>query len=161
MFETIEHLIIKPFKTDISVYPYDLPRELTELRLQLQKANAQAKIIDQKNEVIWNLLNERKSLDKKLIEGIYDIQTSNIIKDMENQTNDEWAVLVDKFQGELSRYQLMCCFCSVVLDPKIVNTPCTGNVQEVEVQTECIEDPPQHIFGRELHFFSKPLLQAI
>ena len=70
MFETIEHLIIKPFKTDISVYPYDLPRELTELRLQLQKANAQAKIIDQKNEVIWNLLNERKSLDKKLIEGI-------------------------------------------------------------------------------------------
>jgi palmitoyltransferase len=35
IYEQIEHLVLKPFKTDIVIYPYDLPRELTELRLLL------------------------------------------------------------------------------------------------------------------------------
>jgi len=33
LYESIEHMIAKPFKTTIDIYPYDLPRELTELRL--------------------------------------------------------------------------------------------------------------------------------
>ena len=33
LYETVEHLVAKPFKITIEVYPYDLPRELTELRL--------------------------------------------------------------------------------------------------------------------------------
>lgn len=35
IYENIEYLVSKPFKVNIDVYPYDLPRELTELRLQL------------------------------------------------------------------------------------------------------------------------------
>ena len=60
LYENIEFLVAKPFKQNIDVYPYDLPRELTEMRLQLQKVNAQKALIDFKNEVIWKLIEEKK-----------------------------------------------------------------------------------------------------
>lgn len=33
LYENIENMVAKPFKVNIDVYPYDLPRELTEMRL--------------------------------------------------------------------------------------------------------------------------------
>lgn len=56
----------KPFKVQIEVYPYDLPRELTELRLQLQRAAAQQHLLEFKNDIIWKLLSE-KQRDESMI----------------------------------------------------------------------------------------------
>jgi palmitoyltransferase len=48
------------------VYPYDLPRELTELRLQLQKAVAQKQLLDFKNEIIWKLMSDKRKDEENL-----------------------------------------------------------------------------------------------
>jgi len=40
LYENIERVSVKPFKSEINVYPYDLPREITELRLYLSKVAA-------------------------------------------------------------------------------------------------------------------------
>lgn len=60
MYENIEFLVAKPFKSNIDVYPYDLPRELTEIRQQLKKVEAQKALIEFKNEVIWKIMEEKK-----------------------------------------------------------------------------------------------------
>jgi len=52
-YETIEQLNSKPFQVNIDVYPYDLPRELTEKRLEMEKARSIEKVVEFKDEVIY------------------------------------------------------------------------------------------------------------
>ena len=51
---------------NIDVYPYDLPRELTEMRLQLQKVHAQKALVKFKDELMWELLKEKKEAEEKV-----------------------------------------------------------------------------------------------
>lgn len=50
----------KPFQTNIDVYPYDLPRELTEKRMELEKVKSIEKVLEFKDEVIYQLLQQRE-----------------------------------------------------------------------------------------------------
>jgi hypothetical protein len=78
---------------------------------------------------------------------------------LEQQTSEEvfeWSKLVDKFQVELERYQVVCCFCGVLLDPKIVNLPCAKNGVGSVITVRVQEQPAQSDFANEKHFFSKP-----
>lgn len=56
LYESIEFLISKVFKVNIDVYPYDLPRELSEKRIQLEKAKALRALLDFKDELIFRLM---------------------------------------------------------------------------------------------------------
>jgi hypothetical protein len=40
LYDNLEYLVTKPFKVSIDVYPYDLPRELTERRMEFEKIKA-------------------------------------------------------------------------------------------------------------------------
>lgn len=53
MYESIEQLNSKPFQVNIDVYPYDLPRELTEKRLEMEKMKSIEKVVEFKDEVIY------------------------------------------------------------------------------------------------------------
>jgi len=48
----------------IDVYPYDLPREVTERKTQLQQALSARGMVDFKNLVIWRLLEEKKTFQQ-------------------------------------------------------------------------------------------------
>jgi len=49
---TIEHALTKPFKTSIEIMPHDLPRELAERRLILDKFESQKELLGLKDELI-------------------------------------------------------------------------------------------------------------
>ncbi len=59
-YENIQQLAAKPFQTNIDVYPYDLPRELTEKRMELEKVKSIEKVLEFKDEVIYQLLQQRE-----------------------------------------------------------------------------------------------------
>ncbi|EGR29141.1 hypothetical protein IMG5_162440 [Ichthyophthirius multifiliis] len=147
--ENIEFLVAKPFKTNIDVYPYDLPRQLTDLRLQLQKADAQNSLIEFKNQIIWKLLEDRKKTE------------IDIKQNMENAANNEiaeWAKLTDKFAQELQKYSLVCYYCGVPMEYNSVNKKCAINVklQEETFQGYTLKVPDAKYNGNHRHFFSKP-----
>lgn len=64
--EEAENLIAKPIKTSVDIYPYDLPRELTERKLILDKNRHWIELMKVKDEAIWNLTQEKKGLRGKL-----------------------------------------------------------------------------------------------
>ncbi|CAD8111607.1 unnamed protein product [Paramecium sonneborni] len=150
IYDQIEYMVAKPFKVQIDVYPYDLPRELTELRLQLQKASAQQQLIEFKNEIIWKLLSE-KQMDEETIKQELERQASEEI--------NEWSKLVDKFSQELKKQQLVCYYCGCKMEKQYVNSICTQNRQEQDYdKVFCNEQPPQNHHATGRHYFADPIL---
>lgn len=56
---TLEHSLTKPFKTTIDVIPHDMPRELAEKIMVLDKFNCQHELLSLKDELIYKLINEK------------------------------------------------------------------------------------------------------
>ena len=54
-------LRFKIFLASIDVVPYDLPRELAEMRSNLEKFKSAQKLVDFKDQVIWKLAKTSKS----------------------------------------------------------------------------------------------------
>lgn len=65
LYEKMIYLVSKPFKTIIDVYPNDLPRDLTDKRLELEKIMAFKEIISFKDELIVMLKNLKEEKLKK------------------------------------------------------------------------------------------------
>ena len=152
--EDVDYCITKQFKVDISVIPNDLPRELAERRVKLQDYEKQKEILKQKNEVILNLVEEKK------------IREVTIKDELDKQTRREitqWVGLVDNYAQELKKFQLICTFCGVHLDPIAVNLDCPKNplisdakdfVPPVHFYSSIV--PPKEFFATGRHFFCKP-----
>lgn len=68
---------------------------------------------------------------------------------------NEWSKLVDQFQAELDRFQLVCCFCGVMLDPQVLNGTCAMNGEEAHPLVPTTPPPPQDCIGTERHYFAK------
>ncbi len=66
LHEDAEQLISKPIKTSIDVYPYDLPREITEKKLILEKNKANIQLLGVKDETIWNLMENKKHIERTI-----------------------------------------------------------------------------------------------
>lgn len=64
--ELISFTLSRPFNTNIVVNPYDLPRELDVIREKLSKAKAQQDVIDFKDEIIKNILQQKEKSEKQL-----------------------------------------------------------------------------------------------
>lgn len=90
-----EYSLTKPFKTSIEVYPHDLPRELAEKRLIIDKYNVQNNLLELKDEMIFKLVNERN------------INHDKEIDQFERNTNvefQEWAQLTDRYASEVNTF---------------------------------------------------------
>ena len=61
--ENVEYIAAKPFKVNIDVIPYDLPRELKEKREQLKKFKIHQELLDFKDSIIWKLYQEKTSIE--------------------------------------------------------------------------------------------------
>lgn len=60
LHDRIEFLIAKPIKLGVDVVADDLPKELTDLRLELSKIEAFRNNLELLNEIIWRQVNHRK-----------------------------------------------------------------------------------------------------
>ena len=151
----IERSMTKPFKVDIDVYPHDLPRELAERRVNMERLETQAQLVKLKDDIIWHLIQEKKKKEN--------IAISDLDKATQKEMN-EWARLTDKYAQELMKYQLVCGYCGLHLDDTTVNTNCEKNMGTEESKPQpspkpsqfTSEEPPFDYKGSHKHFFSKP-----
>lgn len=54
----------------MEVYPYDLPRELTERKLILEKNRSWIELLKLKDEAVWCLTQEKKGMRGKLADNL-------------------------------------------------------------------------------------------
>lgn len=171
--ENIEYAVTKQFKVEIDVLPNDLPRELAERRVLLEHYEEQRKLLKFKDDVIWKLSQELK---KK-----YDYYQDEFDKETRHEMN-EWARLVDRYAGELKKYELVCSFCGQHLSDANINTECPENASKSfinpglsgrsqnagagnsDIANQMLfftdEEPPQEVIGAKRHFFGRPSLKG-
>lgn len=148
------------------MFPNDLPRELAERQLLLEHYEEQRKLLKFKDDVIAKLSQELK---KK-----YDYYQEEFDKETRHEMN-EWARLVDRYAGELKKYELVCAFCGQHLLDSNVNTECIDNHQARPGLGLCTDvshsehgnliyftedEPDAGVFGKRRHWFGKPSLQG-
>eukprot|EP01022_Parablepharisma_sp_SALTPOND_P032963 TRINITY_DN87965_c1_g1_i1.p1 TRINITY_DN87965_c1_g1~~TRINITY_DN87965_c1_g1_i1.p1 ORF type:complete len:901 (+),score=98.93 TRINITY_DN87965_c1_g1_i1:1663-4365(+) len=151
LHEYIEYAITKPFKVKIEVVPNDLPRELTEKRKTLERAEQSESLLKFKDEIIWNLIQEKKKLSR--------MAEIDLDKAVQQEWN-EWAKLIEKYCEELLKYQLVCSFCGTALDDLTVNSACPGNTgHKISETRHTFEEPPVEYKGIGRHYFAKPVKQ--
>ena len=112
--DQIELCVSKPVAPFIE-QPVELPCELGALRQQLESTPAVDQLLEVKNAIIWSLLNGQGRGDNTLDATV-----------QEELTN--WARLTDRFASQVSRFQMICANCGVILDPETVNTNCNQNL---------------------------------
>ena len=101
--------------------------------------------------MIWEMSQEIK---KK-----YDCYQDEFDKET-RQEMEEWAKLVDKYAGELQKFDLVCAFCGSHMSDQTVNTDCLENNSMFDSYTYfTIEEPMQHFIHKGRHWFGKPALR--
>lgn len=68
--ENIEYISAKPFKVQVDVTPYDLPRELKEKREKLKKFKIHQELLNFKDNIIWKIYQEKKEIEDKAVEEL-------------------------------------------------------------------------------------------
>ena len=119
--QNIEYILGRQIKTEIEIFPYDLPRELFTIRKQLEENNKLDNLCQMKDEVILDLSMRMRTVFK---ESVADLDRTA------NQEISSWASLTDKYMSELQEFQRVCHYCSVPLNEETVNTPCTVNIDK-------------------------------
>ncbi|OMJ71713.1 hypothetical protein SteCoe_29999 [Stentor coeruleus] len=113
--DTTDLILAKPFRTEIDIDPYSLPKELSEIRENVVQYPALKNLLQTKDEIIWKLTHEVVNNTSKVDE--------NTQKELA-----EWANLTEKFSSELARYRMICEYCGIPLDNISVNTNCSRNL---------------------------------
>ena len=126
----------------------------------------QRKLLKFKDDVIWKLSQELK---KK-----YDYYQDEFDKETRNEMN-EWARLVDRYAGELKKFEMVCAFCGQHLTDGNVNSDCQENhnavlkgrasasQNSINMGSETGQsmyftavEPPMDMIGQKKHFFARP-----
>ena len=151
--ETVELSLVKPFKRTIDVAIDDFPRELDDRRAKLEKFEKMKKLLKAKDDIIWNLIQERKLREEK-----------ELLKLKEKTQNEiaEWAKLSDKYAMELKKYHLICHFCGCYLDGKNVNSVCNKNSAEetIKASHSLATNIPVYLLNSKRHFFAPSILES-
>ena len=146
--ETIELSLAKAFKKTIDVTVDDFPRELDARKAKMEKYEKMKKLLKAKDDIIWNLIQEKKNREEK-----------EILKLKEKTHNEisEWVKLSDKYAMELKKYQLVCNFCGCYLEENTVNSLCTKNASDVTDKGNYTStQTPSEILNTKRHFFGPP-----
>lgn len=146
--ETVEMSIVRPFKKSIEVSTEDFPRELDERRAKLESFENMKKLLKAKDDIIWNLIQEKKLKDEK-----------ELLKLKEKTQNEvaEWAKLSDKYAMELKKYHLICHFCGCYLEENTVNSICSKNCQDENKGSYSVSlNIPADLMNTKRHFFASP-----
>jgi hypothetical protein len=119
--QNIEMILNKSFNTEIDITPYDLPRELLQIRKEIEENNQLDMLIQMKDNVIMGLFHELKQVFK------------DSVADLDKAANQEiasWAALTDKYTSELEEYQRICYYCAEPLNEDSINDECTVNIDK-------------------------------
>ncbi len=134
----------------IQVRTDDYTRVLDERRLKMEKYEKMKKLVKVKDDLIWNLIIEKRKESEKEIEDLkhrFSIQMNEM-----NRISDE-------YKHKYLNTCLICHFCSVALDNENVNGVCMKNssdiMKELKGNNTNMNVPHEHLNNRR-HYFGKP-----
>lgn len=129
----------------------------------LEHYEEQRKLLKFKDDVIWKLSQELK---KK-----YDFYQEEFDKETRHEMN-EWARLVDRYAGELKKYEMVCAFCGQHLSDANINAECAENCNTRDISEQSRhemnnatvfftdDEPEAEAFGKRRHWFGKPSVRG-
>lgn len=149
--EEVEGIISKPFKKDITETPFDLPRELADLRSKIKRKKALLPLLKLKDEIIWGVFKKKKDLEVSTV-ARFNQATAQEVK--------AWADLTDKYTNQLERFQMICFYCGEIMNPQSVNKKCAINGHHKNIPDSFSgftqDIPPKEYRGTQRHYFSYP-----
>lgn len=148
----IQSLLSKQFNKEILETPYDLPRELTELRQELEEMNNYEAMLAYKNHIMYKVMQDNFEAERE-------IELRN--KDELEQTLSFWAETSQKLMDELKSKSLVCFFCALPMEENTINSGCGINSphnMNLTSQFEGFSDerPDFDYFGSGAHYFAQP-----
>jgi hypothetical protein len=108
------------------------------------------KLLKVKDDIIWNLIAEKRSIFEK---NVHDIE--------EKYRNEaaEMFKFVQFYESELNKVQLVCHFCGLYVDDKVVNSACHKNASDVIADLRgnfTVSPVPPENINTKRHFFGHP-----
>ncbi|KRX07352.1 hypothetical protein PPERSA_06967 [Pseudocohnilembus persalinus] len=147
----VERLQSIHFNPEIKHYPYDLPRELSQIKIQLQQLQSNEQILAFKSQIIYQL----KQRSKESIEKIKETTNSKFQKEF-----DYWIDLTERLTHSFSGYNMICHFCCELMSHKSINAPCQRN-KSYRPDPNFIgyteKMPSKDFYGCKRHFFARPI----
>ena len=150
--ENISYIMTKPLDKEIKEAPYDLPRELFDLRQELERMGEYDMLIAFKDRIIVEMS----------LESMGKTQATRKVVEIEGRDEiGEWTKLADKLSQRLSELALVCHFCAEALSEVTVNETCmvnrAGNVAlKMTFKGFTDESPDFEDFGSSFHYFGRP-----
>lgn len=150
--DNINYLMLKTFDKEVNETPYDLPRELYELRNSLESMADEELLMEFKNTII-------KDLALNII-----TQKKNQIQEISSHSQQEvksWIDLSEKLGKKLNEFALICHFCAEPFSHSVVNSKCLLNKFSnfntlANFKGFSVEKPDYDELGTGYHFFAKP-----
>ena len=139
----------KPVKDGIDMSMLEsFPNDLAERHRKVEEYDKLQKDIMKRDEAIFELINEKKEIERK-----------KIITAQEKSKNDiaEWVKLSDRYAEELKKYSIVCAFCGKYLDGDTMNTKCDANVEFGLAFFFTKKPPTKTSVNSRHHYFSEPV----
>ncbi len=156
--DNISFLVTKPFQKEITEAPYDLPRELYDLRRELEALFEYESLLDFKNEIIAQLGREALNKKKKVEEQMVETEAEQEIA--------AWTKLADKLSSQLGELSMVCHFCAEPLNENTANARCLVNREDnmaLKITFRGFTDvtPDFDDYGSSFHYFAKPKQEVL
>lgn len=150
--ENINYLLMKNFDKEINEDPYDLPRELYDLRNTLESMENEDMLVKFKNHIIVEIALQNQKAKKDSL-GILNTQGE--------QEVSAWMDLADQLSKKVAQFYMVCHFCAEPFSEIIVNGNCYLNRPENVYNLNQFkgfsnEKPDAECLGTLFHFFAKP-----
>ena len=149
IMKQIEKIMDKPVKDGIDMSMLEsFPNDLAERHRKVEEYDKLQKDIMKRDEAIFELINEKKEIERK-----------KIITAQEKSKNDiaEWVKLSDRYAEELKKYSIVCAFCGKYLDGDTMNTKCDANVEFGLAFFFTKKPPTKTSVNSRHHYFSEPV----
>ncbi|KAL4485798.1 hypothetical protein ABPG72_012338 [Tetrahymena utriculariae] len=143
-------------KQEITQTPYDLPREISSIKVQMENFKPNDEILKFKDLIIWDLIEEKN----KHLESIRVLQTESYQSKLEL-----WTELAKKTFEEFESIQLICHYCGELINDDIINQDCFNNQifkdrdRSIPIIVYSDEVMERGVYGSKRHFWVKPRLR--
>lgn len=150
--DNLNFLLMKNFDKDISETPYDLPRELYDLRNTIESMQNEDLLIKFKNHIIVELAIKNQS-EKKT--AMFSLNTAG------EQEVQAWMDLSEQLSKQVSQFAMVCHFCAEPFSDKNVNSHCLLNHPSnayslYKFRGFSNEKPGDSDIGSNFHYFAQP-----
>ena len=148
--KTLNELVNKKHNYNINVETDDFINDICERKIKVDKFNIAEKVLEQKDSIIWSLIQEKKIKEER--------EYALIKEQVKNEISD-WKNVSDKYSIQLEEYILVCFFCGCFLDSDTINDQCQANFGIIDCKLEVTYSDTivsTDKYNNRRHYYAKP-----